>query len=220
MATLPTLFVPPFKTKTRTEKHFMKTKRNKKSGHKAITPKKNPTIADSLGQAGSMLGLPVRLLQTAKAAGCPGFRGGRVYLIEVQEWLAKPENLAVLKAQSIELEKVELDIAKEKLRLIRHRADLATQQVIPVGDVRESFLRAILAAKSRWFAAETNVTMLASVDLQLSAEQATKLREILAHEIRESLLELSRCKWASETLLCDRCKAAVPITEPATCKAK
>lgn len=42
---------------------------------------------DSLRAAAAALKLPMRVLQTAKAAGCPAFRSNRVYESELLQWL-------------------------------------------------------------------------------------------------------------------------------------
>lgn len=50
-------------------------------------PKKTRTF-DSLKAAAAGLKLPLRVLQSAKAAGCPAFRSNRVYESELLQWLA------------------------------------------------------------------------------------------------------------------------------------
>lgn len=44
-------------------------------------------IYDSLSQAAGV-GIPLAVLKTAKAAGCPAFRSNRVYTLELTIWLA------------------------------------------------------------------------------------------------------------------------------------
>jgi hypothetical protein len=56
-------------------------------------PKKTRTF-DSLKAAAAGLKLPLRVLQAAKAAGCPAFRSNRVYEAELLGWLeANPETV-------------------------------------------------------------------------------------------------------------------------------
>lgn len=57
--------------------------------------KKQQKVADSISQAGSLLGIDIETLKEAKARGCPGFRGSRVHLDSVRRWLEEhPEEVA------------------------------------------------------------------------------------------------------------------------------
>jgi hypothetical protein len=46
-----------------------------------------PPYADSLKSAAAMLGCSIADLKRAKASGCDGFKGGRVYFDKVEPWL-------------------------------------------------------------------------------------------------------------------------------------
>ncbi len=143
---------------------------------------KQITIADSIGQASSLLGFPVKWLQMAKAAGCPGFRGGRVHLDEIQKWLAKPENSDALKERASAIEKGELDIAREKLRLIRHRANVAEGVVIPLADTKMAFIQLALTLKSKLLTIPANAAPFCT----------GKSTEEIASEIRTQIISALR----------------------------
>ncbi len=49
--------------------------------------KRNPEIAQSLAHASQQTGIPVSMLKQARGAGCPAFRGCRVDLAVLREWL-------------------------------------------------------------------------------------------------------------------------------------
>lgn len=44
--------------------------------------------ADSMAQAAAMVAEPLAVLQAAKDSGCQAFRGGRVYVKPLREWMA------------------------------------------------------------------------------------------------------------------------------------
>jgi len=57
-------------------------------------------VADSMAAAASRLGVPLEAVKMAKRAGCKAFRGSRVHLGKLREWLAstkkKPSTSDVL----------------------------------------------------------------------------------------------------------------------------
>lgn len=61
-------------------------------------------------------------LKRAKSAGCPAFRGSRVYVDELLEWW--DENSDTLPTGNDELDAINLEIAREKLRKVRFANDV------------------------------------------------------------------------------------------------
>lgn len=90
-------------------------------------------VADTLTAAAAMSGFSEENLTRAKAAGCPAFRGSRVYLSELVSWFdANPE---VLTSGDSELDGVTLQIAREKHRKIRFENDCAEGRYVLAADV-------------------------------------------------------------------------------------
>jgi len=55
-----------------------------------------PKSFTSLEQCASATGIPLGIFRTAKRRGCPGFRFGRIYLLEFLAWhFSQPERLTV-----------------------------------------------------------------------------------------------------------------------------
>jgi hypothetical protein len=48
-------------------------------------------VVDSMGAAASRLGVPLETVKMAKRTGCDAFRGSRVHLGKLREWLASAE---------------------------------------------------------------------------------------------------------------------------------
>lgn len=120
-------------------------------------PRPRPTAADITGQvadtmaaASAMTGHSEENLSRAKAAGCPAFRGSRVYLGELVAWIeANPE---VLATGDDALDAVQLAIASERHRKLRFENDVAEGRYIPAADIAprvEQFGRDLLAILRR-----------------------------------------------------------------------
>lgn len=107
-------------------------------------------VADSMEQAEAMSGVSRENISRAKAAGCPAFRGSRVYLGEMVAWLeVNPE---VLATGDDALDAVQLAIASERHRKLRFENDVAEGRYIPAADIAprvEQFGRDLLAILRR-----------------------------------------------------------------------
>lgn len=79
-------------------------------------------VADSMEQAAALSGYSKDRLQLAKQHGCPAFRGSRVYVDELVEWMT--ENGDSLPTGNTELDALNLEIAREKLRKARFANEL------------------------------------------------------------------------------------------------
>lgn len=71
-------------------------------------------VADNMEAAVALSGLSRDELARAKSAGCPAFRGSRIYIAELLEWY--DENRDTLPTGNSELDAITLEIAREKLR--------------------------------------------------------------------------------------------------------
>lgn len=69
-------------------------------------------------------------LKRAKAAGCPAFRGSRVYVDELLVWWQ--ENSESLPTGDAELDQINREISKEKLRKARFANDVAEGKYVDV----------------------------------------------------------------------------------------
>lgn len=96
-----------------------------------------PKYADSLAQAASMLDLSPSILSAAKRAGCSAFKGSRVYLDDLEEFL---ENNDLSGADGIgEKEKVEIDIKREDLRKKRFENEVSEGLYISRADQAKAY---------------------------------------------------------------------------------
>jgi hypothetical protein len=92
---------------------------------------------DSIKSASAVLGVPTALLRQAKAAGCPAFRGSRVYRKEWQEWVAKtpvvPQSDAVLDTkEGWEIERLRKTCRKLDLEYEVAQGDLISKAEVKV----------------------------------------------------------------------------------------
>lgn len=71
----------------------------------------------------------VSFLQKLKELGCPGFRGSRIYLEEVEAWVDE-KGLIGLAAELNEADKVDLEIRRETLRKKRFDNGVAEARYI------------------------------------------------------------------------------------------
>jgi hypothetical protein len=96
-------------------------------------------VADSMTAAVAMLSrhadLASRLseeqLKRAKAAGCPAFRGSRVFLDELLLWWE--ENAEVIPTGDSELDRINRELAAEKLRKARFANNVAEGKYVEIG---------------------------------------------------------------------------------------
>jgi len=185
----------------------IKSKQTKPKRQRKRAPQQSET-ADSMASAAAKLGVNVRVLQAAKAAGCAGFVNGRVRLADVRTWLVDPKNAAAIEAAAgSDFDRVKLAILRQKLRIFRHDADLLDQMVIPVDDVRRSFVRMALALKSKLLATEKTIGMEAAMRLALDEPKVQSLQEIVGKHLRGALAEMAGHKWG--TVECPNCKKEI-----------
>lgn len=139
---------------------------------------------DSMAQAATGLGIELRVLKAAKRAGCPGFRGSRVYGSEVKAWLA--EHPQVGKASDLrerklraECDKIETANAVKKRELIS-RAWMAERVHVAFGKI-DAFQQKSEAEHPLLFAA--------------AADNVVQCREVIRKiwdEIKDSIQTLGK----------------------------
>lgn len=97
-------------------------------------------VADNMEAAVAMLAasgqrISLAHLKRAKDAGCPAFRGSRVYLDELVEWIDENEDVLTLPTGDAELDNITKEIAREKLRKWKIENDARDGKSIPRAQV-------------------------------------------------------------------------------------
>jgi len=82
-------------------------------------------IYDSMKAAATGMTLEMRVLKLAKAAGCLGFRGGRIYADELRAWLAEHPEVAKAKNTAWRTK-----IDKERHRKLKMENDVRARTLI------------------------------------------------------------------------------------------
>ncbi|EIQ01618.1 hypothetical protein OpiT1DRAFT_00190 [Opitutaceae bacterium TAV1] len=78
-------------------------------------------------------------LKRAKDAGCPAFRGSRVYIDELVEWIDDNEDVLTVPTGDAELDAINKEIAREKLRKWKIENDNREGKSIPRTQVAARF---------------------------------------------------------------------------------
>ncbi len=90
-----------------------------------------------MSQASASLRIPKSVLQRAKAAGCPAFKGGRVDRVAVEKWLAEhADELDAGLGDSLKDQKLAPEIRK-----LKHLNDCNAGTVVEKADVCEAHSR-------------------------------------------------------------------------------
>jgi len=86
-------------------------------------------FCETLRQAEARWQIPRSELSRAKAAGCLGFRGGRLYKTEIVEWLAaNPRPAGEGQVENIRVEKVRKQVEKLSLEIDTQRGKLVSRE--------------------------------------------------------------------------------------------
>lgn len=96
---------------------------------------KLPDYWDTMKQAAAALGSPISLLKKAKGAGCPAFRGSRVYRKELEVWIK--QNRGTI-AESRSKEDVQIEKLIEECRKLRLQNDVRENSLVMRQLVAES----------------------------------------------------------------------------------
>ena len=93
------------------------------------TKNKPPEFCETLRQAEARWQIARSELSRAKAAGCLGFRGGRLYKMEIVAWLAaNPRPAGGGQVENIRTEKMKKQIEKLSLEIDTHRGKLVSRE--------------------------------------------------------------------------------------------
>lgn len=137
-------------------------------------------VADSMEQAAALSGYTKEILQRAKQAGCPAFRGSRVYVDELTEWMG--ENGDTLPSGNDELDAINLEIAREKLRRVRHDNEVEEGRYIKREDEAQKILALGIELKS---------TLTKRLEEEFPDRLAMRPREEIAPLLRDLVDQLS-----------------------------
>lgn len=111
-----------------------KPKSKTKTTKPTTKPAPPPEIAESMKAASVLWGIPVAVLRAAKAAGCQGFKGARVFRSQLMAWLKANSDVAdqATAASLDQASKAELEMARlrAQTRLAISKADAADRVVI------------------------------------------------------------------------------------------
>jgi hypothetical protein len=152
---------------------------------KSKVPTKKAT-AQSLPAAAGMTGIPVSKLRQMKNAGCPAFRSGRVYVLELDAWLKEnsiedAQKPAIPGADSngdpIDKEGWEIERLKAQVQKLRLANQVSTGELVPKAEIREAMARALQP-------------MLDVLDKHLEKH----LYNLLSDKLRAALTQISTCK--------------------------
>ena len=104
-----------------------------------------PEYADSMKAASSMMGFSLELLKLAKRRGCQGFKGGRVYLSEVEKFIL--DNKLEEDDSLGERDSLDIEIKREELRRKRFANDLIEGKYMSIDENRAALQE--IAVKQR-----------------------------------------------------------------------
>lgn len=152
-----------------------------------------------MAAASAVTGLDREIVTAAKDAGCEAFRSrGDVDCDALMEWLEEHPEIA---AQTGVINKVLEEALKVRAqrRMVEHKLDEAKRRVIPVDEVKRTYTRSVMAAKSKLLGCEKSIGMKAKMRLKLDEEQLTTLIEIVGVEHREIVREMAKGEWCESS---------------------
>jgi hypothetical protein len=146
-----------------------------KSENAPDTSDQRDNRADSIEAAAGALGRSIVFLQELKARGCPAFRHGRVWLQEVEDYIAA-QNLEPLEREIERESKVDVDIKRLRLRRMEHEMAQREGRFITVEDHHETMCR---------FNEELKSTLRATMEDSGPDRLTMRTREEATHVLRE-----------------------------------
>jgi hypothetical protein len=147
----------------------------------AATAPGAPRVADSMEAASALTGIHRDIIARAKAAGCPAFRGSRVYVDELVEWLE--ENAESLPTGNTVLDEINQEIQRQKLRKITFANNVEEGRYIRREDQAAQILALGIALKN---------TLRKKLEEELPDKLANRSREEVLHLARELMDEICR----------------------------
>lgn len=151
---------------------------------------KKPLLAKTLKAAASLSKLPVHVIQNAKNSGCQAFKAnGTVEIEELLDWVCENPMPTQEDVPNLFVEKA-LDMrANRKLKEQRYRE--REKELRPIGEVRRSTFRNVVACKTKLYAAENTIAVEAGMKLSLTPIAIAMLREIIQKHQRLAIKELN-----------------------------
>lgn len=164
-------------------------------------------IAPTLSAAASVTGLDPDVIAEAKNCACKAFRTrGDVDCDALLNWLCYGQNLKLVSG-AINRTFEEALKARADRKMKEHRLDVAKRETIPVDEVKRTYTRSVIAAKSKMASSERTMIMQARLRLALSDEQSNVLGEILSEGHKETQREMAKGEWLLQT--CPHCAKAL-----------
>lgn len=151
-------------------------------------------VADSMAAASAMSKLSEKDLERAKTAGCPAFRGSRVYIGELLKWW--PENVDTLPTGNDALDKINQAIAEEKLRKLRFDNEVSEGKYVELGTIVsgvETLARETLTIVRRVLEDEAPRRLVGKTEEELHGVMPEFVDEI-CRAVQEKLAEWSKAK--------------------------
>lgn len=91
-----------------------------------------PRIADTIEAAAGMTGYSETFIRALKGQGLPCFRSGRIYVDELEAHIADhPEEMEALERQADDIDGMDNDLKRERVRKIRLANDQAAGLLLP-----------------------------------------------------------------------------------------
>ena len=149
-----------------------------------------PETADSMRAAAATLKVPIHVLKRLKDAGCPAFRGSRIYINEVTAWLADPSNTQSMEADPADIDSAKLAVLVQRARLLRIHADREEGALVPLTEVRRVYTQAVHGAKSRLLRIPRRCAQRVA-----AITDWVQIEEILDTEIFDALESMHRGEW-------------------------
>lgn len=178
---------------------------------KAKKSAKQPTDGDrlgtatTLGAARSITGLSMATIRAAKDRGCRAFTAnGRIDCDELMKFVETmpelPEHLL-----DLQLERAK-DIRASRL-LKEQRLKEREKQLWPIELIRQSWARNCIAAKMKFQNSADAIAADVSMRVGLTQAQADVLRQVVAKNHRDALLELFKGQWGK--CICPSCNQEI-----------
>lgn len=157
-------------------------------------------LAETMGQAAALMGVPVAILKAAKRQGAPGFVGSRVDMPKLSEWLkANPlqEDSAMGPMERQKFRKLKADADAKEFALQVKRGDYLHKD-----EVKSAVMRSVAAARSalRGKASGLSITL-----ASMTGADPVALEERIQESNRDVISELHRAPFGNSVVRCEKC---------------
>jgi hypothetical protein len=145
-------------------------------------PKTDARVADTIEAAAGLTGYTETFLRTLKGRGVPAFRGGRIYVDELEAHLENNrDEMDQLERECDEVDGVDADLKRERLRKARLANDQSAGLLIAKSDV---------ASRTERLAAELKNQLRRSLEDELPRELLGKSEDLIRARLTEVVDEL------------------------------